>query len=121
MKLYIPHIDSYIEYFTENEIPGTVTIQISYKNIEGPIFVLDERKNQLNVGYTKNQTDLFKDKSDYIIDKFEELKESDFRHGSLKFKNNYEYEPTIHIFAKDFFNYLKQINRENNIDKIINT
>jgi hypothetical protein len=79
------------------------------------IIRLDERFN--TISYTdenskKGNTFI----KDFLFDAYYKLRDSDPCYGNDG--NGYLYENTKHLFLIDFFNYLKQINRENIIDNI---
>lgn len=84
------------------------------------VMYLDERFNDLEFRVFDNITgELFtksKDEEviDYLKDKYQELKNSDFR-----YKRGDGYEGDKSIYLEDFINYLKIENRDKTIEKIL--
>jgi hypothetical protein len=84
------------------------------------VMYLDERFNDLEFrGFDNISGELFfkiKDEKviDYLIDKYQELKNSDFR-----YKRGDGYEGDKSIYLEDFIEHLKVENRDKTIEKIL--
>jgi hypothetical protein len=92
-------------------------VRLIYPNRTCLIY-LDERFNDLEI---RPQTSHFRgfdnkndDVIDYLIDKYQELKNSDFR-----YKRGDGYEGDKSIYLEDFIEYLKIQNRDKTIEKIL--
>lgn len=87
------------------------------------IMYLDERFNDLEFRgfdnitgqlFSKNREEDLSQIIDYLIDKYQELKNSDFRY---KRGDGYEGDKTLYL--EDFIEYLKVENRDKTIEKIL--
>lgn len=87
------------------------------------IMYLDERFNDLEFRgfdnitgqlFSKNREEELSQIIDYLIDKYQELKNSDFR-----YKRGDGYEGNKTIYLEDFIEYLKVENRDKTIEKIL--
>jgi hypothetical protein len=87
-------------------------VRLIYPNRTCLIY-LDERFNDLEIRttYALYRSD---DVIDYLIDKYQELKNSDFR-----YKRGDGYEGDKSIYLEDFIEYLKIQNRDKIIEKVL--
>jgi hypothetical protein len=104
-------------YFTKenNDVPNLLIISVECKNIEFD-FQLDERFNTIIVGHLSPEEKKIYDKIERL---YNELKRSKVEYGTMGMEYYYEYEPIERILIEDFINYIKRINRDNIINKII--
>lgn len=81
------------------------------------IMMFDERFNELDFVYNDKPNDPFSyvnKSSEYLKQKFKELKSTDFR-----YKSGDGYEGSKTLYLEDFINYLKSESRETIINKIL--
>jgi hypothetical protein len=104
-------------YFTKenNDVPNLLIISVECKNIEFD-FQLDERFNTIIAGHLSPEEKKIYDKIERL---YNELKRSKVEYGIMGMEYYYEYEPIERILIEDFINYIKRINRDNIINKII--
>ena len=80
------------------------------------IVMFDERFNELDFIYEKNNNsfDCVKKSSEFLKEKFDDLKSTDFR-----YKSGNGYDGSKILYLEDFITYLKSENRELTINKIL--
>ena len=80
------------------------------------IVMFDERFNELDFIYEKNNNsfDCVKKSSEFLKEKFDDLKSTDFR-----YKSGDGYDGSKILYLEDFITYLKSENRELTINKIL--
>jgi hypothetical protein len=81
------------------------------------IMMFDERFNELDFIYNEKPNDPFSyvnKSSEYLKQKFKELKSTDFR-----YKSGDGYEGSKTLYLEDFITYLKSENRETIINNIL--
>jgi hypothetical protein len=124
MDLQVNYNGTLISYcsdsdFNNNDIPSSRRI-LFIMNGDIQEFSFDERDNTIEF-----YSELDKESLDFI---------SEIKSGFNKFKSNnpslgnismsqeyeYEYEPSRHLSIKEFFDFLKTINRDKTINQILN-
>jgi predicted Ser/Thr protein kinase len=78
------------------------------------VMMVDERFNELDFIYDERPNDPFNHVKEYLKQKYNELKSTDFRYKS---GDGYEGSKTIHL--ENFITYLKSENRETIINNIL--
>lgn len=113
-QVYLPFINSTIkwnglrEFSDGRKIPNIYRIFIDNDDY----IIIDERYNVLEINSNKTiEKELKK--------LYNKLKSSNPSYGTNDTSNEIEWDPTENIFIEDFIDYLKSLNREINIDKII--
>ena len=126
IKLYIPFYDvelSTIDFSYKDNIPSMRWIDIYKNNIIIGYFGIDERCNKI----TKDIVDNFPESNldltklfVHFIKSYHSLKSTDISYGSIGSGDEYEYEGTKTLYVRDYFEFLKQENREETINKLVN-
>ena len=114
-------ISSYNVIDTEsNKVPGNKRVIVHHTKLKITLFdfEIDERFN------TFKSSGISSPISRELESKFYELKKSNPSYGNITGKTQggdvYQYEGTEHLFVETFFDYLKSVNREQIINKVIN-
>jgi hypothetical protein len=119
-NIYLPFIESRLswsgtrEWSNGKKIPNIYKIYINDKKS----ITIDERFNIFNI--LKINSKIFKNKILIIKQLYNKLKSSNPSYGTNDTNLEIEWDPTDSIFIEDFFDFLKNTNREKNINKIIN-
>lgn len=99
----------------ETELPKIKTISISHNNSVYFEFIsIDERTSSIHIPIYAT------DSHKMIIDLFNDFRNTNPSYGNIDSGDYYQYEGTETLNIKDFFNYIKSLNRNNKIDIIIN-
>ena len=120
-KLHIQNQNIELLYDDVNTIDKTIRevreVKVLIKN-EQFIMMFDERFNELDFVYNDNKSNnpfnYINQSSNYLKEKFKELKSKDFRY---KRGDGYEGDKTLYL--EDFITYLKSENRETIINNIL--
>jgi len=119
-KLHIHNQNIELLYDDVNTIDKTIRevreVKVLIKN-EQFIMMFDERFNELDFVYNDKSNDPFNyinQSSNYLKEKFKELKSKDFR-----YKSGDGYEGSKILYLEDFITYLKSENRETIINNIL--
>lgn len=119
-KLHIHNQNIELLYDDVNTIDKTIRevreVKVLIKN-EQFIMMFDERFNELDFVYNdkpNNPFNYINQSSNYLKEKFKELKSTDFR-----YKSGDGYEGSKILYLEDFITYLKSENRETIINNIL--
>ncbi len=119
-KLHIHKVNIDLLYDDVNIIDRTIRgvreVRVLTKDSQF-IMMVDERFNELDFVYNDKPNDPFSyvnESSNYLKQKFEELKSTDFR-----YKSGDGYEGSKILYLEDFITYLKSENRETIINNIL--
>lgn len=112
-QVYLPFINSTIKWNGLREFSDGRKIPNIYRIfIDNDYIIIDERYNVLEINSNK--------KIEKELKKlYNKLKSNNPSYGTNDTSNEIEWDPTENIFIEDFIDYLKSLNREINIDKII--
>jgi len=127
-NIHIPYLDVVLETSFNKDrkqlnnlrLPCNVSIFASYEDGTVIEFSLDERYNLLSALHIGDEDSENYKRSMEIISRFNDLKNSNFKYGTMGIDEYYEYEPSVNIFIEDFFDYLKKEKRDIIINKMIN-
>lgn len=122
--IYLPNFNVYLRFIEHKNgtdkkyLPGYRRIEILHKNIRIGEFYIDERFNTIRGESNKRSSRIdFNKIYHYLMNKYNELKKSDFRYGDWE-KNGIS--PTLYIFLEDFIDYLKDDIRDFKINILLN-